>query len=70
MKIQDGLLIVILGVALLIRKPAILAVLGLFFLLVAIPLYDKWIFFTAERLVMYAAVCFLFSIFLSLKRQS
>ena len=35
-------------------------------LMVAIPLFAKWIFFTAERLTMYAAACMLIAVILFL----
>lgn len=35
---------------------------GIILLLISIPLFSFWIFFTAERLVMYAAAFFLLAI--------
>ncbi|HWY80292.1 MAG TPA: hypothetical protein VNW29_08090 [Candidatus Sulfotelmatobacter sp.] len=55
MKTQDILFILILFVLLFLRKPRFLVVVGLFCLVFSIPLFSFWVFFTAERLVMYAA---------------
>jgi len=58
MKPQD-ILFFALGVLLLFsRKPKYFVFAGLFCLILAIPLFSAWIFFTAERLVWYAAVFF------------
>lgn len=70
MKIQDGLFLIILGAALLTRRATAVGALGIFFLFLAASLFYGWIFFTAQRLVMYAAICFFCSILLSLKRLS
>lgn len=59
MKIQDLLfLIVILGMLILRRRSADFALLGLLCIGVSIPLFAFWIFFTAQRLIYYAA-CFI-----------
>ncbi len=55
MKPQDILFIIILVILLFIKKPKVFVGAGLLCLLVSMPLFSKWIFFTAERLVMYAA---------------
>ena len=60
MKPQDIFFIVILLVLFIIRKPRLLVFAGLFCFVMAMPLFAHWIFFTAERLVMYA-VGFLFA---------
>lgn len=54
MKPQDILFIIILVALLVLRKPKILVWFGLISLLLSIPLFANWVFFTAERLVMYA----------------
>lgn len=66
MKIQDIAYIVILSVILFVRKPRLLIWFGLGSLLLAIPLFAKWVFFTAERLTWYAAGFFLLFILISL----
>jgi hypothetical protein len=42
---------------------------GLVCLVISIPLFAKWVFFTAERLVWYAAAFFLLAIILQLKQS-
>jgi hypothetical protein len=66
MKPQDILFIIILAVLLIIRKPRVLVGAGLICLFLSIPLFAKWVFFTAERLVWYAAGFLLVSIILLL----
>lgn len=66
MKIQDLSFLVILGLILLGRKPKLLVWFGLGSLILAIPLFAKWIFFTAERLTWYAAGFFFLFILISL----
>jgi hypothetical protein len=64
MKPQDILFILLLVAAIVIRKPKYLIWGGMICLIAAIPLFHFWIFFTAERLVMYAAAFFLATIIL------
>lgn len=58
MKIQDIAFLFVLVLVVLLRKPKISIAIGIMCLLISIPLYSRWIFFTAERLVLYAA-CFI-----------
>lgn len=69
MKIQDILFIVILIALIYKRSPKAAAAVGLASLLLAIPLFATWTFFTAERLTWYAASFFLVSIVLLLKNR-
>lgn len=69
MKIQDIGFFVILVALLLVRKPRLFVWAGLGSLLLAIPLFAKWIFFTAERLTWYAAAFFLVFILISLVKS-
>lgn len=62
MKIQDIGFFLILVVALAIKKPRLSVGLGIACLLLAMPLFAQWIFFTAERLTWYAAAFFLLAI--------
>lgn len=62
MKPQDIAFIIMLIVLMALRKPKFLVVSGLTCLLIAMPLFAKWIFFTAERLTWYAAAFFLLAI--------
>jgi hypothetical protein len=64
MKPQDILFIIILVILLFIKKPKVLVGAGLLCLLLSMPLFAKWVFFTAERLVMYAAGFLLVAIIL------
>jgi hypothetical protein len=55
MKPQDILFIILLLGLVFTRKPKILVWAGLACFIISMPLFAKWIFFTAERLVMYGA---------------
>lgn len=55
MKPQDILFIIILIALLFLRKPRLLVLAGLICLFLSIPLFARWVFFTAERLDYYAA---------------
>lgn len=66
MKPQDIAFIIILFIFLLIRKPKLFVVAGITCLLGSIPLFAKWVFFTAERLTWYAAAFFLIAILVNL----
>ena len=66
MKIQDSIFIAVLVVLLVLRKPKYVTVAGLVGLALSIPLFALWVFFTAERLVWYAAAFFFLSIVFSL----
>jgi hypothetical protein len=63
MKIQDILFFVVFIPLLLKKHPGITAGVGIFCLFLAIPLYAKWVFFTAERLVWYGVSLLTLSIF-------
>lgn len=62
MKIQDILFVVFLLSFLFTRNPRILLIAGIVCLLFSIPLFSLWVFFTAERLMWYAAAFFLAAI--------
>lgn len=62
MKPQDIAFIVIFIALIIYRKPKLLVAAGLACLLISMPLFAKWIFFTAERLTWYAAAFFLLAI--------
>lgn len=59
MKPQDIIFVVFFTGLLLTRKIIWLVYAGLGCLIFAIPLFAKWIFFTAERMTWYAAAFFL-----------
>lgn len=73
MKPQDILFIVILLVLIFLRKPRVLVWFGLGCILLSMPLFYRYVFFTAERLVMYAAgfllTAIIFLFILDLKRK-
>lgn len=66
MKIQDILFLLAFLYVVWLRRPTIAVSIGLVLLLISIPLFGFWIFFTAERLVWYAAGLFLLTIVLQL----
>ncbi len=66
MKIQDILFVIILIIFLWRRNPRWLVAAGLSCLILSIPLFYMWVFFTAQRLVYYAAGFLLFATLLSL----
>lgn len=55
MKPQDIIFMLILLILLWKKDPQYLVLCGLICLLLSIPLFHFWVFFTAERLVMYSA---------------
>jgi hypothetical protein len=59
MKIQDVGFFIVLAILIVFRKERWFVYAGLMSLLAAIPLFAKWVFFTAERLTWYAAAFFL-----------
>ena len=54
MKPQDIVFLIVFLIVLIKRSYKLAVSLGLFCLFLAIPLFAKWIFFTAERLTYYA----------------
>jgi len=67
MKPQDLIFIFVLIVLMIFfRKPKLFVAVGLACLILSIPLFAFWIFFTAQRLTYYAAAFFFFSIILTL----
>ncbi|HLD24338.1 hypothetical protein A2973_00565 [Candidatus Gottesmanbacteria bacterium RIFCSPLOWO2_01_FULL_49_10] len=66
MKPQDIGFFVIFTILLVIRRPIGFVWAGLASLVLAIPLFVTWTFFTAERLTWYAAAFFLSFILISL----
>lgn len=64
MKIQDIAFLIILALLIVKRSPKVMAFSGILCLLLSIPLFSFWIFFTAERLTWYAAAFFLLAIIL------
>lgn len=58
MKVQDILLLTVTVVLAVQRSPRLLVITGLGLLVFAAPLYAMWVFFTAQRLVMFAFLMF------------
>lgn len=59
MKIQDIGFVTLFALMIIFRKHRFFAHAGLVCLLVAMPLFARWVFFTAERLTWYATAFFL-----------
>lgn len=68
MKIQDLAFLAVFLLVLWRRNSMLAAGLGIFCLVLAIPLFNFWIFFTAERLTWYAAAFFAYAVILSIMR--
>ncbi len=64
MKPQDIVFFLVLAILIYKRSSRLCTIAGLLCLIVAIPLFAKWVFFTAERLTWYAAALFLLAILL------
>lgn len=62
MKIQDLGFLLVLGMLIFAKKPRLFLIAGLVCWILAIPLFAKWIFFTAERLTWYGAAFILASV--------
>ncbi|OGH18872.1 MAG: hypothetical protein A3F31_04835 [Candidatus Levybacteria bacterium RIFCSPHIGHO2_12_FULL_38_12] len=62
MKPQDIVFLAVFLLLIIKRDVELVTVLGLLSLFFSMPLFYSWIFFTAERLVWYAAAFFLLSI--------
>ena len=69
MKIQDIVFFVVLALLMAKRSPKVAAICGIICLVLSMPLFSFWVFFTAERLVWYAAGFFLLAIILKLKNE-
>jgi len=66
MKIQDILFLVVFIVLMIKRDSRIPAVFGIISLILSIPLFSFWIFFSAQRLTWYAGAFFLLSIIITM----
>ena len=70
MKIQDLFFVIILAVLLYKKNLKLIILSGILFLVLAIPLFGFWIFFTAQRLVYFAALFFLIAaLFVLFKKE-
>lgn len=68
MKPQDAVFFLALLVLLVTRKPRLLLIAGLSCLVLSVPLFATWVFFTAERLTWYAAAFLVAFIIISLHK--
>jgi uncharacterized membrane protein HdeD (DUF308 family) len=68
MKIQDAVFLVVLLFLVLKHNPKWATIAGIISLVLSIPLFSLWVFFTAERLTWYAGAFFLVAIVLNLWR--
>jgi len=59
MKIQDIVFLVLFALLAYKQSPKLSAASGIIALIIAIPLFTFWVFFTGERMVWYAAAFFL-----------
>ncbi len=66
MKVQDLVFGLIFLLVLWRQSERLSTVIGLLLLLLAIPLFQFWIFFTAERLTWYAAALFAYAFLIQL----
>ena len=66
MKPQDILFIILLVMLLRKGEPRWFVLAGLVSLVLSMPLFGMWVFFTAERLVWYAASFFFIALFILL----
>jgi hypothetical protein len=66
MKIQDLGFFLLFCLVLWRRNSRVSIIIGLMCLILAIPLFKFWIFFTAERLTWYAAAFFAFAILIQI----
>ncbi len=62
MKIQDIVFLIIFILVIIKRNSRWATIAGIICLLLSIPLFALWVFFTAQHLVWYAAAFFLLSI--------
>lgn len=70
MKIQDVIFIIIFGFIFLKRDPRLAVICGLLFLIISIPLFSMWIFFTAERFIWYSGAFFIFAVIFYIRQMS
>jgi glycerol-3-phosphate acyltransferase PlsY len=69
MKLQDIIFLIIFLLVVLKRNSRLSTLVGIICLLLSIPLFTAWIFFTAQHLVWYSVAFFLLSIILLLKND-
>jgi len=69
MKLQDIIFLVIFILVLIKQNSRLSTIAGIICLVLSIPLFALWVFFTAQHLVWYAAAFFFLSIVLLLKNK-
>ena len=69
MKIQDIAFVAVFVFLLINRRPKFLVIAALLCLALAIPLFQFWVFFTAQKLIEYAFFLLLAALLLSFKKS-
>ena len=69
MKFQDIIFLIIFLVVILKRDSRLSTIAGIICLILSIPLFALWVFFTAQHLVWYSTAFFLLSIVFLLKNK-
>lgn len=69
MKPQDLIFLSIMLLLLFSKNHKIFAALAIGLLIIAIPLFEFWKFFTAERMVLYSVICIVISVIFLQKKK-
>lgn len=69
MKIQDIIFFGLFTLLVVSRRPRLAVIVGLFCLILSMPLFYFWVFFTAERLTWYAAAFFAYAMALVIVKE-
>ena len=69
MKFQDIIFLIVFLIVILKRDSRLSTVAGIICLILSIPLFALWVFFTAQHLVWYSTAFFLLSIVFLLKNK-
>ena len=71
MKIQDILFVILLILPIVVKRAnaRVFIILGIVMIMLSVPFFYMWIFFTAQRLIMYGAGFILVGIVLMLIKQ-
>lgn len=70
MKIQDILFFLVLAFLIYKHDPRWFVIAGIIALIISIPLFSLWVFFTAERLIWYTLALFLIAIIINLLQMN
>jgi len=69
MKLQDILFFIFVVIILFTRNSRLSAILGILLLVLSLPLFALWVFFTAERFTWYAGAFFFISVILTISKM-